>query len=162
MVTVPTMWWLIRPIYYKCLVCCFLRRRTSSSAALMAGLGSHWARQISLARLLHSQMRNITRGRTMKNAYFIRWMNTMPCATARRLFRLCLCNDGPGIGDVIFAITARMCSSLYVVCGFRVVNLQARLAKRFCPTLTCALVGLEGSRGIASDSSGPYAGCSPS
>ena len=39
-------------IYYKCLVCCFLRRRrTSSSAALMAGLGAHWARQISLARL---------------------------------------------------------------------------------------------------------------
>ena len=59
MVTVLTMWWLIRPIYYKCLVCCFLRRRTSSSAALMAGLGSHWARQISLARLLRSQMRNI-------------------------------------------------------------------------------------------------------
>ena len=53
--------YLIYSIFYKCLVCCFLLRRTSSSAALMAGLGAHWARQTSLARLFHSQMRNITR-----------------------------------------------------------------------------------------------------
>jgi len=95
-----------------------------------------------------------------KNTYFIRWINTMPCATARSVFRRCLCDDGPGIGDVILAIIARMCSSLHADSQSR--QLMGPLAKRFCPTLTCALVGLEGSRGIASDSLGPFAGYSPS
>lgn len=99
-------------IYYRCLVCCFLRRRTSSSAALMAGLGAHWARQISLARLFPFPSEKILHRRTNKNTYFTRWMNITPRATDRRVFRRRLCEDGPGIGDVILAIIARICSSL--------------------------------------------------
>lgn len=85
----------------------------------------------------------------------------MPCATARRVFRGRLWDDdGPGIGDVIFAIMARMCSSLQADSQSR--QLTGPLGKRFYPTLTCALVGLEGSAGIASDSSGPFAEYFPS
>ena len=96
-----------------------------------------------------------------ENAYFIRWINTMPCATARRLFRLCLCDDGPGIGGAIFAIMARMCSSLHAD-SKESSTYRLGLPNVSAPTLTCALVGLEGSRGIASDSSGPFAEYSPS
>jgi hypothetical protein len=73
----------------------------------MAGFGAHWARQMSLAtcNVFFSHFRGVVR------PYLMRWRNTTPRATVRRVIRRGL-GGSPGIGEVILAIMARMCSSL--------------------------------------------------
>jgi hypothetical protein len=57
----------------------------------------------------------------------MRWINTTLCATTLNVFRRGLCEeDGSAIGDVIFAIMARICSSLHA--GYQ---LTACADKRF-------------------------------
>jgi hypothetical protein len=72
---------------------------------------------MSLARLAHHTLENEKKQKKSheakrgKKRYLMRWRNTTPRATVRRVIRRGL-GGSPGIGEVILAITARMCSSL--------------------------------------------------
>ena len=70
------------------------------------------------------------------------WINTTPWATAQKVFLCGLCKvDGPGIGDVILAIIAKICSSLYA--RFILLSLRNRSLR-----LTCALTDLKKGRKV--------------
>ena len=125
----------------------------------MAGLGAHWARQTSLARLFHSQMRNITRVDNKKHSLHTLDKHNALRDSSKSLSRPLVGRRRPRNWgrdfrnhgeDVLFAAGGFTESSTYGP------------ARQTFPTLTCALVGLEGSAGIASDSSGPFAEYFPS
>jgi hypothetical protein len=66
----------------------------------------------------------------------MRWINTTPCATTRKVFRRGLCEDGPAIGDVIFAIIARICSSLHADSNHHLTACSDKRSTKDLPALS--------------------------
>lgn len=98
-----------------------------------------WARIDRAKSRLHAflPINEIAKQESDKETYLIRWRNTTPRATPRRVFRRGL-YDGPGIGDVTLAIIARTCSSLEEVDDGRSFGGPSNV-KVYRAKLTCAL-----------------------